>query len=421
MDINIYIPDIGIENAEVIEILVKEGEEIKKEKSLIILEGQKSSLEIPSPVSGKIKKIFIKIGDILKKGSMIMSLDKCEPLIIKKNILEENCKKQKIKNSVSLSSNTSKNLLNNHLNKNKNFSNYFVYASPFIRRLAFLKNIDLTNIIGSGRKGRILKIDLLNFNQNNTKKTLDSSILKLKENKINDDIDKKNVHYLTSIQKIVGQNLLKNWKNIPHVTQFDEVDITKLEKFRLSDSLKELKNSKEDKITILSFIIKTISFILKKFPLFNSTLHFDQSKVILHPKINIGVAMDTPEGLLVPVIKDVEKINIFEIALILKKFSLKIKEKKLNVLDMKEGTFTVSSLGGLGGVGFTPIINAPEVCILGISKSQIKPIWNGKEFVPRLILPFSISYDHRVINGADAVRFTTFFKKCLNDIRILLL
>ncbi|WP_343126671.1 2-oxo acid dehydrogenase subunit E2 [Buchnera aphidicola] len=419
MNIKVYVPDIGLENVEVIEIFVKEGEIISKEKILLIVEGQKSSIEIPSPISGKVQKILVKIGDIVSCGTLIMLCKENKNSIVKNFFLKKNS--EKFKNSVKIHNKKVKDISKNFFLNQEFFLKNLIYASPFIRRLAYLKDIDLSKIIGSGRNGRILKEDLIKFHNVQNFKNLNKKKIKNHKSDNNHISKLKNIYFLTSIQKASGYNLLKNWKNIPHVTQFDEVDITELENFRNSESLKNFKNIKNFKVTLLSFIIKVIGFVLKKFPLFNSSLDLSNHSVILHNNINIGIAMESSEGLLVPVLKDIPNKNIFEIAKLLKKFSNKVQKKKISILDMKDGTFTISSLGNLGGTGFTPIIKSPEVGILGISKAQIKPIWITSKFVPRLILPFSMSYDHRVIDGANAVRFMVFFKKCLTDIRLLLL
>lgn len=392
MDIEVKMPDIGLEEVEVIEVLVKINEKVKLEQGLATVEGEKASMEIPSPISGIVKNIYIKIGDKVKTSSILMILNSNN---INSNVTNEN-----------------KNLLETE--KKILSTRNFVHATPFVRRLARSLNIELHNIIPTGRKNRILKEDvelyIREFKVNKLQKNdmFDSNYL--------NEIDTKEIE-LSNLQKITGDNLEKNWKNIPHVTQFDEFDITVLEKFRQKYNS---ENSANHNITILVFILKVVACALEKFPLFNSSLH-DNKKVILKKYINIGVAVDVKDGLFVPVLKDVNKKSIKELSSELIFLSEKARQKKINQSDMTKGCFTVSNLGGIGGSWFSPIINAPEVAILGVSKSKIKPLWNGKEFIPSLMLPLSLSYDHRVINGADAARFITFIGKLLSDMHFLMM
>jgi len=289
-----------------------------------------------------------------------------------------------------------------------------------IRRLAHNLNIDLKNIVGSGPKNRILKEDIDLYIKNNVLKKNSCDI---------EDKNTKNFHNnlfeeisISKIQKTVGKNLHQNWINIPHVTQFDEVNISSLEEFRQNYNIeKKKKNNNFSKVTILPFIIKAVACALLKFPIFNSVLSSNGEKIFLKKYVNVGIAVNVKDGLLVPVLKNIDKKNISYICSELKLMSSKARENKLTELDIKDGGFTISNLGGIGGSWFSPIINAPEVAILGISKSIIKPFWNGKEFIPAFMLPLSLSYDHRVINGVDAARFITFIGKLLSDIRFLIM
>ncbi|ABJ90608.1 2-oxo acid dehydrogenase subunit E2 [Buchnera aphidicola] len=417
MDVEVRVPDIGIKDVEVIEIFVKKGDIVSKEDSLISVEGHKSVLEIPSPISGIIKKICTQVGDKLSIDKLILIINNNQ----ENNISKKN-NKDYIQNSIDYLNHTNNNnkdikYLNEKNNKN-------IHASPYIRRFARILDINLLYINGSGKKGRIVKKDIekydfLNKNINNNFIEKNNCLTELNTK----NIDNKSINQpLTRIQRISGKNLLNNWNNIPHVTQFDEADITELEDFRKSYNLNQLnKNKSFQKVSLLSFLVKSVIHALLKYPRFNSILDKSKKNIIIKKDINIGIAVDTHDGLLVPVLKSLKNKTIYEISNNIFNVVTKTKNNQLCTSEMTDGSFTISSLGGIGGIGFTPIINAPEVCILGISKADIKPVWNKKKFYPRLILPFSISYDHRVIDGADGVRFTTFLKDILSDIRILLM
>ncbi|WP_244278918.1 2-oxo acid dehydrogenase subunit E2 [Buchnera aphidicola] len=402
MDIEVKMPDIGLDKVEVIEILVNINEKVKLEQGLITVEGDKTSMEIPSPISGVVKNIYIKIGEKITTNSLIMmfKVDRINSLIKKK-------KENYLKEDIDLNF------------KKKLKKDILFHATPVIRRLARNLNINLSNITPTGPKNRILKEDVESY-QNHLKQ----NILEEK-NTINfNDYNKSKTEELelSSIQKIIGENLHRNWTNIPHVTQFDEVNITVLERFRQKyNNEKKSQNKISNNITILVFIIKVVAYALEKFPIFNSSFTLNNKKIILKKYINIGFAVDVNNDLFVPVLKDVNKKNIEQLSSELKLLSEKTRKRKLNTSDMTEGCFTISNLGGIGGSWFSPIINAPEVAILGVSKSQIKPLWNGKEFIPSLMLPLSLSYDHRIINGAYAARFITFIGKLLSDIHLLIM
>ncbi|WAI19150.1 MAG: 2-oxo acid dehydrogenase subunit E2 [Buchnera aphidicola (Brevicoryne brassicae)] len=403
MDIEVKMPDIGLEEVEVIEILVKIDEKIELEQGLVTVEGEKASMEIPSPISGIVKNIHINIGDKVKTSSVLM-------------ILNSNHMNVNVENKDKDFLDIEKKISNKKISVKSDYfeKNVFVHATPVVRRLARNLNIELDNIIPTGPKNRILKEDVeLYIKQFKSKKSNKNHILN--SNYLN-EIDIKEIE-LSKLQKVTGNNLEKNWKNIPHVTQFDECDITVLEKFRQTYNS---ENSENNSVTILVFILKAVAFALEKFPLFNSSLSNDK-KIILKKYINIGVAVDVKDGLFVPVLKNVNKKSIQELSSELIFLSEKARKKKLNQSDMTKGSFTVSNLGGIGGSWFSPIINAPEVAILGISKSNVKPLWNGKEFIPSLMLPLSLSYDHRVINGADAARFIIFIGKLLSNMHFLIM
>ncbi|VFP77710.1 2-oxo acid dehydrogenase subunit E2 [Buchnera aphidicola] len=413
MDIEVCMPDIGMKCAEVIEILVQVGDKVIKEDGLVSVESHKSVLEIPSPVSGIIKKIYIKIGDTVSVNKLMMTIvESC----YKNNLIKNN----EINNNCVVNSNDQLNT-NNSINSDNNYQDKEIYASPIVRRMARKLSINLLDVEGSGRKERVTKEDIEKYNiAHNDISVYNTKDVLVKQDNLNNKNDDPEYQLLTGIQKISGSRLLNNWKNIPHVTQFDETDITELEDFRKLYNSRNLANKNFQKISLLSFIVKSIVHVLLKYPRFNSILDVNKNSIILNKNINIGIAVDTQDGLLVPVLKNLKYKNISEISYEIFNLAHKAKNNQLSVLEMQGGGFTISSLGGIGGTGFTPIINAPESCILGISKATIKPIWINNKFSPRLMLPFSLSYDHRVIDGADGARFTNFLGLLLSDIRNLL-
>ncbi|XZR52837.1 MAG: 2-oxo acid dehydrogenase subunit E2 [Enterobacteriaceae bacterium] len=396
MIFEIKIPDIGNDELEVTEIFVKVGDIIKKDQSLITIEGDKTSLEIPSNNDGVIKEIKVNIGDKVKTNSLIVLVDN-------QNI------KENIQNKDSLS------LISKSDFKKNDIINE-IYASPLIRSLSRKFNIDLKKIRGSGLKGRIIKEDIQSFIE---KKNL---------NKLykNDNCISKSLNFnenekikISNLQIISGKKLLKNWLTIPHVSIFDKIDITDLEIFRKKQN--KIYFTKNIKFTPLVFIIKAVSIALNDMPKFNSSISEDGKYLNIKKNINIGIAVETKNGLLVPVIKDVKNKTILEISKLLIKISKKAREGFLNKNDISNGSFTISSLGHIGTTNFTPIINAPEVAILGVSRSFIESVWDGLKFVPKLILPISISFNHRVIDGADAARFIKIISFILSDIRNLIM
>jgi len=402
VDIEVKMPDIGLDEVEVIEILVNINEKIETEQGLIVVEGDKTSMEIPSPISGIVKNIYIKIGDKIKTDSLIMMFIENDTNFHKK---------QKEENYLDRNDEI-------HIEK-KNKEDVFFHATPVVRRLARNLNINLCSIIGTGPKNRILKEDVELYQDNYKKNVLEN---KKYVNFKNDENLKEEEFELSSVQKMIGKNLHQNWMNIPHVTQFDEVDITTLEKFRKKYNFEKYGHKKtSNNITILVFVIKVVAYALEKFPMFNSSFTLKNKKIILKKYINIGFAIDVNNDLFVPVLKHVNTKNIEQLSSELILLSEKARKRQLNLSDMTEGCFTISNLGGIGGSWFSPIINSPEVAILGISKSQVKPLWNGKEFIPSLMLPLSLSYDHRVINGAYAARFIAFISKLLSDIHFLIM
>ncbi|XBC44549.1 MAG: 2-oxo acid dehydrogenase subunit E2 [Buchnera aphidicola (Schlechtendalia peitan)] len=418
MDIKVSVPDIGIDGVEVIEILIKIGDIVNKDDTLIIVEGEKASIEIPSKDSGVVKSILVKIGQTVKTGSLIVILT-----AIKNNNQSSQTKLVCIDN---INSNVKVDNYNNFLfSKSSSNNKVLIHATPTIRRLARKLNINLEKITGSGRKGRIIKEDIISCTEkmlNNVQDHTDRSIVKDFFN--NDSNVSKEIQelYLTKIQQASGKNLSKSWSIIPHVTQFEDSDITDLEKFRKEYNIGLNENSSNVRLTVLIFVIKVVAKSLRVFPKFNSVLYSNtKHKLILNKSINIGIAVNTKNGLLVPIINDVDKKDLSTLSIELSLLSKKAKSGHLSVKNTISSGFTISNLGGIGGTGFTPIINSPEVAILGMSKAVIKPQWNGKEFIPRLILPLSLSYDHRAIDGVEAVQFITSISKLLSDVRLLMI
>lgn len=423
MVININVPNIGENELEVTEIFIKNGDNIDINQPLLIIEGDKSSTEIPSPYAGIITKIHVQVGDKVQTGTLIISLD-----IIKTHDLDQSIQtKQNTKNEPNINNNIIDNnadIQKYHITSISN-NNIPTHATPFIRHMARKFDINLSHIQGSGRKGRILKEDIQKYLSNTSTKTMDYNPINKNISSLHPDTNFSKFGHtetiqLNKIQKISASNLQKNWSIIPHVTQFDMVDITSLEIFRKQQNFEIKKNKLNYKITMLVFVIKAVSKALQELPQFNSSLSQDGHTLILKKYINIGIAVDTKRGLLVPVLQNTDKKNITTLSKELLEISQKARVgKHLTPLDIQGGTFTISNLGGIGGTLFTPIINAPEVAILGISQAIMKPVWTGKKFIPRLMLPLSLSYDHRVINGADGAKFINRINKIISDIRLL--
>jgi pyruvate dehydrogenase E2 component (dihydrolipoamide acetyltransferase) len=426
--IDIIIPALGdFDSIEVIEILVVKGDIVKKEDGLITLETDKASMDVPAPESGKIESITIKEGDFVKQGDKIgkLTVNTEEKNNTKTVTKETEDNKSEIVDKipepkVSNQEITSK---SNHQSDNKlpkideaSFSS--AHASPSVRKFARELGVNLIDVEGTGIKFRILKDDIKAF----VKSILSGSrkegqglpkVAAYDYSKFG-EIETKQ---LTKIQQISGPRLQTSWINLPHVTQHDLADITDIEAARIK--LKSLKKNKNIKISPLAYVIKACAEVIKDFERINSSLSEDGKQIIIKKYVNIGFAADTENGLVVPVIKDVKNKSLIEIASELMTLSKQAREGKLSLQNMEGATFTISSLGGIGGTAFTPIVNAPEVAILGLSRSSIQPIWDGGEFQPRLMLPLSFSYDHRVIDGAYAVRFTTALCNQLKDKKLL--
>ncbi|ATD26446.1 pyruvate dehydrogenase complex dihydrolipoyllysine-residue acetyltransferase [Vibrio cholerae] len=425
----VQVPDIGGDEVTVTEIMVNVGDSISEEQSLITVEGDKASMEVPAPFAGTLKEIKVAAGDKVKTGSLIMVFEVAGAAPVAAPVQAAAPAPAAAPAQAAAPAATAP-ATSGEFQENHEYS----HASPVVRRLAREFGVNLAKVKGSGRKNRILKEDVQNYVKEALKRLEsgaqatasgkgDGAALgllpwpKVDFSKFGDT----EVQPLSRIKKISGANLHRNWVMIPHVTQWDNADITELEKFRQEQNAMEAKRDTGMKITPLVFIMKAAAKALEAFPAFNSSLSDDGESLILKKYVNIGIAVDTPNGLVVPVFKDVNKKGIYELSKELAEVSKKARGGKLTAADMQGGCFTISSLGGIGGTAFTPIVNAPEVAILGVSKSEMKPVWNGKEFAPRLQLPLSLSYDHRVIDGAEGARFITYLNECLSDIRRLVL
>jgi pyruvate dehydrogenase E2 component (dihydrolipoamide acetyltransferase) len=424
----VKVPDIGGDEVAVTEILVKVGDVVEADQSLLTVEGDKASMEVPAPFAGTVKAIQVAIGDKVATGSLIMTFEVAGAAPVSAAPASAAVSAAPVSAAPAPAPAAAA-----KAEEKGDFvaNDAYVHASPAVRRLAREFGVNLAKVKGSGRKGRIQKEDVQSYVKDAIKRAESapaagaasgSGLGVLPWPKVDfakfgavEEID------LTRIQKISGPNLHRNWVMIPHVTQFDETDITDLEAFRKEQNIIADKQQLGFKITPLVFILKAAAKALEAHPRFCSSLSEDGSKLIMKKYIHIGVAVDTPNGLVVPVVRDVNKKGIYELSQDLAEISKKARNGKLTGSDMQGGCFTISSLGGIGGTSFTPIVNAPEVAILGVSKSDFKPKWNGKEFEPRLTLPLALSYDHRVIDGADGARFITTLSGALADIRRLVL
>jgi pyruvate dehydrogenase E2 component (dihydrolipoamide acetyltransferase) len=422
------VPDIGdFKEVEVIEVLVKPGDAVSKEQSLITLESDKATMEIPSPSAGVVKELKVKVGDKLSKGSPILVLDSKESSKQAPATTPEP-EKPKPASAPAATPPPPAHGPRPVPREPREETVTKPHASPSVRKFARELGVDLTRVQGSGPKGRILHTDVQAF----VKGALQGVRAPDKGGQGGlpfnlpawPEVDfakfgPVETKPLSRIQKLSGPYLHRNWISIPHVTQFDEADITDLEAFRKAQTVETEK--KGFKLTMLAFMIKACVTALKAFPQFNASLDKSGENLIIKKYYHVGVAVDTPGGLVVPVVRDADRKGVFDIAKELGEISKLARDGKLKPGDMQGGTFSISSLGGIGGTAFTPIINAPEVAILGVSRSALRPVWDGKQFAPRLILPLSLSYDHRVIDGATAARFSAFLASVLSDIRKLIL
>ncbi|QYX64358.1 dihydrolipoyllysine-residue acetyltransferase [Shewanella putrefaciens] len=434
----IQVPDIGdASNVDVIEVLVSVGDEITADQGLITLETDKATMEVPAPFAGKLLSLTVKVGDKVSQGSVIATIETVTAGAAPAPVAQAAAPAPVSAAPVAAPTPASRPPVPHHPSAGTPVSTGAVHASPAVRRLAREFGVDLTQVAGSGRKGRIMKEDVqayVKYELSRPKATAATSVgsgsgdgsggglqviaaPKVDFSKFGEVEEIP----LSRIQKISGPNLHRNWVTIPHVTQFDEADITEMEEFRKQQNDVAAKKKADYKITPLVFMMKAVAKTLQQFPVFNSSLSSDGESLIQKKYFHIGVAVDTPNGLVVPVVRDVDKKGIIELSRELADISIRARDGKLKSADMQGSCFTISSLGGIGGTAFTPIVNYPDVAILGVSKSEIKPKWNGKEFEPKLMLPLSLSYDHRVIDGAMAARFSVTLSGILSDIRTLVL
>lgn len=426
----IPVPDLGgSDQVEVIELLVNVGEEVDAEQSVLTLETDKASMEIPAGKTGRIEKILLTLGDKVSVGDAMIEMMVTEPSSSSANSTAEKLSDEPVKaNSLTAdiisttSSTTNRSVERSEVttsqgNELKSSGN--VHAGPAVRKLARQFGVDLSLVKGTGTRGRVTKGDV----REHVKSALQNPAIAGTGIPKVATIDFSKFGEIESlplnkIKLATAKNMTAAWLNVPQVTQFDQADITELESFR-----KQINSTPniEQKLSAVPFVMKVLAVAMKEFPQFNASLSSDGQSLIYKKYLNIGVAVDTPNGLLVPVIRDVDKKSVTEIAKDLTDKAQKARDGKLGLADMQGGCLSVSSLGGIGGTAFTPIVNAPEVAILGLSRSEMKPVWNGSDFVPKLILPLSLSYDHRVIDGAEAARFSQRLVQLLADIRQLIL
>jgi pyruvate dehydrogenase E2 component (dihydrolipoamide acetyltransferase) len=432
--VDVSVPDIGEDGeVDVIDVLVSVGDVIELEDGLITLETDKATMDVPSTHAGTVKEVYISAGDKVKQGTLVIKLEtvggasaSATPSVAETAAAPEKATPAPAKPApvpATSVGNAPKAPAANNTGK--------AHASPSVRRIAREFGVDLSQVAGTGPKKRILKEDVQAYVKAELAKprsassgtVVDGNVLHIAKVKPVDHAKFGEIEILplTRIQKISGPFLHRNWATIPHITQFDEADITEVETFRKEQNAYHAKIKSGLKITPLVFVMKAVAKALEKYPAFNSSLSDDGESLILKKFINIGIAVETPGGLVVPVIKDVNQKGIEQLSRELIETSVKAREGKLKATDMQGGTFTISSLGGIGGTAFTPIVNAPEVAILGVSKSEMKPKWNGKEFEPRLMVPLSLSYDPRVIDGAVGARFSTEVAANLTDLRRIIL
>lgn len=423
----ILTPDIGdFESVEVIDILVKPGDAIKPEDPLITLESDKATLDIPSPASGIVKNIKVSVGDMISEGTPILDIEESDEAVIEEKQKQQAAEKEQeerpepepepvktapVHRPAPAHPTGAETVGTSRTSR--------AHASPSVRKFARELGVDLGLVRGSGNKGRILKSDVMAF----TKAVMSSDRVFERSGGFSlpeippVDFSKFGpieTVSLSRVKKIGGQNLHRSWINVPHVTQLDETDITDLEDYR--KSLQDEAGKRGTKLTLLSFLIKAVVLTLKEFPEFNSSLSPGGEELTLKKYFHIGFAVNTGSGLMVPVIKDADQKGLIDLAVELSELAQKARDKKITPTQMQGGCFTISSLGHIGGTGFTPIVNVPEVAILGVSRANIKPVYIDGEFVPRTVLPFSLSYDHRVIDGVAGAEFTRHLGSILSDI-----
>ena len=428
----INIPDIGdFSEVEVIEVLVKPGDEVSAEDAIISLESEKATIEVPTPEGGVIEEVLVKEGDLVSEGTPMLKI-KTSGASTQANSKPEKQQQDSTKSTEKPAEKTKTAEPPKAAPKPppvpveipQERKGKLAHASPAVRKFARELGVEISTVTGTGRKGRITREDV----KQHVKTALQSGGQTVVTSNFDvppfpavdyTEFGEVETQPLSRIQKISGKYLHRNWVRIPHVTQYDEADITELEEFRNANKAEAKEQGFN--LTPLAFMVKAMAKALKKFPKFNTSLDVNGENLIYKKYFHIGIAVDTPNGLVVPVIRDCDKKEVFEIAKEMRDVSIKAREGKLAPGDMQGGCISISSLGGIGGTAFTPIINAPEVAILGVSRSSIKPVWNGKEFEPKLMLPLSLSYDHRVIDGADAARFIVYLSSILSDMKKMLL
>lgn len=414
----VALPDVGADEVSVTEVHVVAGDEIEEEQPIISVEGDKAAMEVPSPHKGRVTELKVSAGDSVGTGTPVLTMEVTELPAAEKpsappSAAPSQAPAQQQVQQVQQSANGPSGFVDNR---------EYAHASPSVRRVAREFGVNLAKVRGSGRKGRILKEDVQNYVKE-ALRVLEAGgggdglgLLPWPEVDFT-QFGETEKEKLSKIKKLTGANLHRNWVKIPHVTQWDEVDVTELEALRKQLNAAEAEKESGIKFTLLVFMMKAVAKALQELPAMNSSLSNDEQSIVLKKYVNIGIAVDTPNGLVVPVVHDVHERDCAELTADLRELSGKARDGKLTKNDMTGGTFTISSLGGLGGTQFTPIINAPEVGILGLSRTDKKPVWNGETFEPRLMLPLSLSYDHRVIDGAEGVRFLNALKEALATVQ----
>ncbi len=433
---NVLTPDFGgAADVTVVEILVKPGDHVKVDSPLVALESDKATMEIPSTEAGVVKDIKVKMGGKVATGDVIVTVETeggasekpaakktaskaaKKPPVIEAEVIDEDAEEDF--DDVAVASGVEDEAEDDNVLSGTVQTDNDVHAGPGVRRLARELGVNLTQVVGSGPKQRVLKEDVQSFVKKQLTQVQTSSHVMTMPSIDFTPFGEIEAMPLSRLKKLSGKNLQRNWMMIPHVTQFGEADITSLEDFRIAQKADLEKQN--IKLTPIVFVMKAVVASLKAFPHFNASLDSNTDTLVMKKYFNVGVAVDTPEGLVVPVIRDVDKKGLIDLAKELSVMSEKARKKQLMPNDMQGGCFSVSSLGGIGGTAFTPIINYPEVAILGVSKASFKPVYQDGAFVPRLMLPLSLSYDHRVIDGADGARFMNHLTNMLSDIRNLLL
>ncbi len=439
MTVQVLLPDIGEANdVEVIEILVSQGETVEADASLVVLESDKASMEIPSPTRGTVAQVHVSVGDNVDEGDLLLELEpetetgnESQPASESEPIPEpapesekENENEQESEPALEIAAEPSSSIKAESSDSGVAATSHKdngipqVHAGPAVRKLAREFGVQLLSVKGSGYQGRILKEDIQNYVADRLNNSSDQALPTIPEVDFSrfGEIELKT---LPKIRQVSARNLHRSWLNIPHVTQFDEADITDLEEFRKQQSSELAEEGV--KLTPLAFLIKASVVALQKFPQFNASIQPDFKHLILKKYFNIGIAVETEEGLVVPVLREADKKGVIQLARDSADLASQARDRKLPFDAMQGATFTISSLGGIGGTAFTPIINAPEVAILGVSKARVSPVFNGESFVPRTILPLALSYDHRAIDGAEAVRMLRFLAAVLSDMRRVIL